>query len=214
MSEPNSSSPQIPLALAGFEKIRRFWDSKRNISMAKIQPGELYVTTHDEAIATVLGSCISACIRDVDLGVGGMNHFMLPVKGSVHDKDLITTDAGRYGHWAMENLINHILKAGGRRRVLEVKIFGGGNVLRSVSSTISDQNIKFVIDYLYNENLAIKAKDVGGNTGRIVIYYPKTGRALVKQLDDISQYHVAEKEYQYLQKIDNNLNHGSDIELF
>ena len=207
------SSHPLPQSLPGFEAIQRYWDAKRNIAMAKVQPGEFYVTTQDEAISTVLGSCVSACIRDIDLGVGGLNHFMLPLKSAIHEKPTITSDAARYGHWAMEYLINHILEAGGRRRNLEVKIFGGGNVLRSFSSNVAELNIQFVLDYIYNENLALKAKDVGGNEARIIVYYPKAGRVLVKYLEDAAKYEIAMQERQYLQSIDTRL-HGGDIELF
>lgn len=212
MKERAESLHPLAPALSGFEQILRFWDPKRNITMAKIQPGEFYVTWHDEAIVTVLGSCIAVCIRDVDLGIGGMNHFMLPIKGSVYDKSLVASDAARYGNWAMEYLINQILKAGGRRRVLEAKVFGGGNVFPGLSSMVSDQNINFALEYVYNENLTLKAKDIGGNLGRIVMYYPKTGLVKVKYLDKIRDYGVYEKEQQYIKSIDKNL--SGDIELF
>ncbi|HRE31261.1 MAG TPA: hypothetical protein PLD88_04740, partial [Candidatus Berkiella sp.] len=88
----------LPQPLPGFEKIQRYMDFKRNISMAKVQPGEFYATTNEEAIITVLGSCISVCVRDVNLGIGGMNHFMLPLKGSIYDKKSIVSDATRYGN--------------------------------------------------------------------------------------------------------------------
>jgi chemotaxis protein CheD len=182
--------------------------------MAKIQPGEIYVTTQHEAISTVLGSCVSACIRDVDLGIGGMNHFMLPIKGSIYDKDSIISEAARYGNWAMEYLINHILKCGGRRRMLEIKVFGGSNVLPSLPSVVSEDNINFILNYAYNENLHIKAKDVGGNKGRIVVYFPKSGLVQVKELEDVRKYKITEIENQYLHSIGKKISKQGDVELF
>jgi chemotaxis protein CheD len=204
----------LPQPLPGFEHVQRYLDPKRQVPVAKIQPGEFYATTQNEAIATVLGSCISVCIRDADLGVGGMNHFMLPLKGSIYDKESIDSDSARYGNWAMEYLINQILKAGGRRRMLEAKIFGGGNVFPSLAPEVSEQNIKFVLQYLYNENISIKAKDLGGNVGRIVIYYPKSGRAQVKYLEDVRKYCIAEKETTYMKTIDEEISNSGDVELF
>ncbi|MCS5712006.1 hypothetical protein [Candidatus Berkiella aquae] len=204
----------LPQALPGFEKIQRYMDFKRNISMAKVQPGEFYATTNQEAIITVLGSCVSVCVRDIHLGIGGMNHFMLPLKGSIYDKESIVSDATRYGNWAMEYLINQILKAGGRRRMLEAKVFGGGNVFPNLSPEVSEQNIKFVLEYLYNENISVKAKDVGGNVGRIVVYYPKTGLAQVKYLEDIRKSEVSEIETQYFRSIDTRVSKSGGIELF
>lgn len=207
-------TPSIPPALPGFENIQRYWDFSKNMPVAKIQPGQFYVTANHEAIVTILGSCVSACIRDVHLGVGGMNHFMLPLKGAFQDKRTITNDDVRYGHWAMEYLINQILNAGGRRRLLEVKIFGGGNVLQSLTSNIGDRNIEFVLEYLHNENLTVKSRDLGGFDARIVVYYPKTGRVQVKYLDDIKKYDVVEKESRYLKDIDKTISSGGDVELF
>lgn len=214
MSTNEQINISLPQPLPGFEHIQRYLDTTRNISMAKIQPGEFYATTQHEAISTVLGSCISVCLRDVDLGVGGMNHFMLPLKGSIYDKQSIASDSARYGNWAMEYLINQILKAGGRRRMLEAKIFGGGNVFPSLAPEVSEQNVKFVLQYLYNENISVKAKDLGGNVGRIVVYYPKSGRAQVKYLQDVRKYSIAEKETSYLKSIDKEISSSGDVELF
>ena len=58
---------------------RRFFDAASAAWMVKVFPGEFYVTKKtDEVLVTVLGSCVSACIRDPFAGIGGMNHFMLP----------------------------------------------------------------------------------------------------------------------------------------
>jgi len=100
--------------IPGFEKINRYWDKTLELNVAKILPGEYYVTASNEGVTTVLGSCVAACIRDRLFGVGGMNHFMLPIQSSDAQGGTFGL-AERYGNFAMEHLINDILKNGGRR---------------------------------------------------------------------------------------------------
>jgi chemotaxis protein CheD len=88
------------------------------------------VTTSDIVLVTVLGSCVTACVRDRDKGLGGMNHFMLPQNGG---EPGVLSSSARYGAYAMEVLLNHLLKLGARRSSLEAKVFGGGKVLASLS---------------------------------------------------------------------------------
>ena len=108
----------LPAALPQFAHIRRAWDPRHQTVVAKILPGEYYVTLRDEMIFTVLGSCVSACVRERVLGIGGMNHFMLPLDRSGGTtgwtKDDVT-GVTRFGNVAMEYLINDILKLGGQR---------------------------------------------------------------------------------------------------
>lgn len=209
----SDDSKNIAAPLSGFEKIQRYWDSTRNITVAKIQPGEFYVTRGNEAISTILGSCVAACVRDVDLGVGGMNHFMLPIKKDEIDRAEILSNAARYGNWAMEYLINAILKTGGRRRCLEVKLFGGGHVMHKMNSAVGAKNVEFVEKYVYDENLNVKAKDLGGNYARNIIYYPKTGVVQVKEVVDGQIIEMEELENKYFRRIDKNIQSGS-VELF
>ena len=127
-----NSKIRLPICLPGFDHVNRFFDKNTGMPTAKILPGEYYVTRNDEVIGTVLGSCISACIRDTVCGVGGMNHFMLPTHNSAGKMAGIgnkISDAARYGNFAMEHLINDILKLGGNRNNLEVKLFGGASVI-------------------------------------------------------------------------------------
>ncbi len=142
------SSSTLPVALEGFEDIKRYWDRKEAVVAAKILPGEYYVTVNGEMITTVLGSCVSACIRDPAFGIGGMNHFMLPMSNDdcAGCWNGTMVNAGtRYGNFAMEHLINDILKQGARRDHLEIKVFGGGKVLTSMTD-VGRRNIEFVMD--------------------------------------------------------------------
>ena len=141
----------------------------------KVLPGEYYVTAEDIVIMTVLGSCIAACLYDPKARVGGMNHFMLPEGGA---------DAGgRYGSYAMELLINELMKLGARREYLQAKIFGGGQVMHTFTTmNVGERNTKFVLDYLQTERIAVVSKDVLDIHPRKVCYFPATGKAMVKRL--------------------------------
>ena len=189
----------MPDALRGFEHINRYWDQRHDIFAAKIKPGEYYVSLHGEMIATVLGSCISACIRDPISGIGGMNHFMLPDNqghsSGAWENTAVSTEA-RYGNVAMERLINVIIANGGNRKNLEVKVFGGGKVL-DLKTDIGGNNINFVKDYLAKENFTIATEDVGGVYPRKVQYYPLSGRVRVKKLYRMHNETLIRREAEY-----------------
>jgi len=205
----------MPRCLNGLEHISRFWDKRHEIFSAKILPGEYYVSMHGELISTVLGSCISACIRDVKMGIGGMNHFMLPMGcEDEHAGKIHLTSATRYGNFAMEMLINEILKAGGNKRNLEVKLFGGGRVLSNMTKLdIGNKNIKFAHEYLSEEDLEIVSEDTGDIFPRKVLYYADTGRVRVKRLKNIHNDTIKQREDNYRKSIDEKPVQ-SDIELF
>ncbi len=142
MKQGAATRPDVSM---GFAWQSRAWDQQLGCWAARIQPGEFYITSHHEAITTVLGSCISACIRDPQLGIGGMNHFMLPedtTAGKSSWLDNATGLATRYGSYAMEALINALLKMGANRSRLEVKLFGGGHVLNA-GIAVGERNIEF-----------------------------------------------------------------------
>lgn len=211
----NKSSGHALKPLPGFEHINRYWDKRMNLAAAKIMPGEFYVSLHGEMIVTVLGSCVSACIRDRVHGIGGMNHFMLPEQGehsSTQWGNSEISSASRYGNWAMEFLINEILKAGGERKNLEVKVFGGGNVLFNMTG-IGQRNIEFVKDYLANESLQIVASDVGDMFPRKVLYFPDTGAVKVRKMRQMRNDTLIKREKAYIEDINKAPKSGA-IELF
>lgn len=205
----------MPECLGGLEHISRFWDKRHNIFSAKILPGEYYVSMHGELISTVLGSCISACIRDVKMGIGGMNHFMLPMGcEDEHAGKMHLTSATRYGNFAMEMLINEILKAGGKKNNLEVKLFGGGRVLASMTKIdVGNKNINFVHEYLEEEGLSVASEDTGDIYPRKVLFYADTGRVRVKKLQNMHNDTIKKREEKYRKSIDDKPVQ-SDIELF
>ena len=189
-----------PHAVRGHEHIQRTWDPQLERWCAKILPGEYYVTTGDEGITTVLGSCISACIRDPQLHIGGMNHFMLPEDTSNGKSAWMDAEAGlstRYGSFAMESLINDLMKLGAKRERLEVKLFGGGRILASMTD-VGERNIVFARNWLKTEHLHVTGEDVGDTVPRRVIYLPSTGKVLVKHLRNLESRAIASREQQYL----------------
>jgi chemotaxis protein CheD len=202
------------IALPGFDHINRYWDKSNSCYAAKILPGDYYVTIHDELIVTTLGSCVSVCMRDRIYGIGGMNHFMLPTQTTDYGgwKHSRVSLANRYGNYAMENLINDILKNGGERRNLEVKVFGGGKILAQMTD-IGKRNIDFIENYIETENLLLAAKDIGNIFPRKVVYHPLSGKVRVKKLRSIRNETIVKRETQYLKQIENEPVAG-DIELF
>src|SRR3989338_3724315 len=208
-----SPIPRAPLVMPGFEHIRIQWNSLYGAYAARLLSGEYYVTDKDVGIFTTLGSCISACIRDRVSGIGGMNHFMLP---TYHDADgwnsTSLSAATRYGNFAMEHLINGILKNGGQRQNLEVKLFGGGIIMENLSN-VGLSNIKFARDYIETEGLRVVAEDVGDIYPRMVVYFPATGKVRVKRLRSLHNNTIAEEEIRYISTVENKPV-GGDIELF
>lgn len=179
----------------------------------KVLPGEFFVSDEDIVITTVLGSCVAACIWDRHVGVGGMNHFMLPgEEGGSRDADPLGL-AGRYGVYAMEQLINELIKRGGRKANFEAKVFGGGQVMRNMTSiNIGERNAQFVEQFLRTEGIRIGARDLLDVHPRRVAFFPATGRALCKKLAQADASLVA-AERQYTARL-TSARVGGDVELF
>jgi len=205
---------RLPSALPQFGHIRRYWDPLHETFAAKLLPGEYYVTTQKEMICTVLGSCVSACVRDRVLGIGGMNHFMLPLDRSQGES--AWTDAAsaatRYGNVAMEHLINDLLKAGARRANLEFKLAGGGKVLAAMTD-VGHANIEFVRNYMRTEGFTVLGEDLGDVHPRKVYFYPDTGKVRVKKLVSTRNDTIYLRERNYLQEVNKAPTAGS-VELF
>ncbi|WP_438971112.1 chemoreceptor glutamine deamidase CheD [Methylophaga sp.] len=208
-----SLRPQQPVALTGFENINRYWDAKHGIWAAKLLPGQLYVTKDpDEVVVTVLGSCVSACIRDKISGIGGMNHFMLPTTEDPSD-GVWNDQATRYGSYAMERLINEIMKAGGRRENLEMKLTGGGHVIQNMANRVGQRNIDFILEYSELEGIAVLSQDLGDIYPRKVMYYPSSGRLRVKRLKSLHNDTLLQREEHYENELEVQPAAG-DVELF
>lgn len=187
---------------------KTYFDESRGVQVVKLYSGDCYVaSSENEMLVTILGSCVAACIRDPLIGIGGMNHFLLPDAGEGS-----ISDASRYGAFAMEELINGILKKGGRKDRLEVKVFGGANVINN-SQMIGDRNCRFVRDFLRREGLEIKSEDLGGTYPRRINYYPGIGKVMMRQLQRKEDLSIVRDEQKFSKTITKKPV-GGDVELF
>lgn len=189
-----------------------YYDPHFECEAVKILPGEYFVTPRDILIVTVLGSCVSVCLRDRQSGIGGMNHFMLP--GNNEEGFGPVSSSARYGVYAMELLINHLLKLGARRNQLEAKVFGGGCVLRGITANnVGQRNVDFALDYLHTEGIAVLAEDLLDIYPRKVYFFPASGRVLVKKLKSLHNTTLLDRESDYSLRIRKAPVSG-DIDLF
>ena len=189
-----------------------YFDSHFDMEAAKILPGEYYVTNRKMVLVTVLGSCVAACIRDRISGIGGMNHFMLPDNN--RDKSDPTSVSARYGTYAMEMMINQLLKNGAKRANLEAKLFGGGSVLRGLTVVnIGERNADFALQYLRNEGITVAGTDLLDIYPRKVYFFPSSGRVLVKKLLNMHNETIIKRELDYRSHIKVADIQG-DVELF
>lgn len=190
-----------------------YFDNAFDTLAVKLLPSEYYVTTEDIMLVTVLGSCVAACVRDTVTGIGGMNHFMLPDDGE-SERNRILSASMRYGAYAMEMLINELIKLGARRERLEAKVFGGGAVLAGMTTlNIGDRNANFVLRYLEMEQIRVTAQDLLGPHPRKVCFLPRTGRVMVRKLGDRGDPAIAQREQAYAQRLRAREVRGS-VELF
>lgn len=194
-----STGVPAPAPQAALERLRQrprkpgeasffYYDHHFQYNAVKVLPGEYFVTGENMVICTVLGSCIAACLWDRNLNIGGMNHFMLP-EGDSNDV------SGRYGSYAMEVLINEMIKLGARRESMQAKIFGGGQVMANFTTmNVGERNTDFVTQYLHTERIPIVSADVLDIYPRKVVYFPMTGKAMVKRLAHAHPEALVEQE--------------------
>ncbi len=190
----------------------RYFDKSFNRAAAKLLPGEYEASADGLLLVTVLGSCVSACLRDRKTGIAGMNHFMLPDQGSSNSDRLMPA---RFGTHAMELLINDMLKLGANRSTLEAKVFGGGNVIAGMTTVnIGQRNAGFVRAFLAQENIPIVAEDLGLDIARKIYFFTDTGKVMVKKINP--QQTLVQEEESYRRRIDRDTEqkHGGDIDLF
>jgi chemotaxis protein CheD len=220
VANPDDSVPQMVLSrerererLRDFGHIQRRFDVRLSGVVATLLPGDYFVAIEGEMITTVLGSCVSACIRDRRRCFGGMNHFMLPTDESdgASSWGRLANASTRFGNVAMERLINEMMKLGANRADLEVKLVGGGKVL-DVMTDIGARNIQFVREYVRAEGFLVIGEDLGDVYPRKVVYHPQTGVARVKRLTRTDRQVVAD-ERRYIRQMDGAAVPG-EIELF
>jgi chemotaxis protein CheD len=186
-----------------------FYDAHFQAEAVKVLPGEYFVFNEDVLIMTTLGSCIATCLWDRQAKIGGMNHFMLPDNGGA------AGDSGRYGSYAMELLINEMLKMGASRLTLEAKVFGGGAVISGMNTiNVGERNTAFVMDYLKTERIPVVSKDVLEIYPRKVCFLPFSGKAMVKRLAPTNPEAIVQQERAAAQKVVPASTGGGSIDLF
>lgn len=162
-------APRSPLSIPGHRSI--------------IQ-GE-YATSGDvnAVFSTILGSCVSVCLHDPVLRIGGMNHFLLPDKGSS------SSDEVSFGLHAMELLINDLLKRGSAKSRMEAKLFGGAHMIEGLSE-VGPRNAAFAKSFVVSEGIALVGASLGGTQARKVRFWPQSGRAQQMLLGDVASVKV------------------------
>lgn len=224
MNRPSSTSGPSqagPASNSRLEELKRrprrdgeasffYYDQVFKSDAVKVLPGEYFVHNEDMVLVTVLGSCIAACLWDRQARIGGMNHFMLPDSGSSG-----ADTSGRYGVYAMELLINELIKRGARKGNLEAKVFGGGKVMQGFATLgVGEQNAEFVTRFLNTERIPILSKDVLDIYPRKVCFFPASGRALVKKLAHAYETALVQEEQTYRQRIAQPKTSTGSVELF
>ena len=182
---------------SGFNEIKKI--TRNGVLIAKMLPGEYYVTKLDEMIVTVLGSCIAVCIRDAKSYIGGMNHFMYPASTNI-DTDDNELPKTCFGNYAMEYLLQDYKDIGGDLKNIEVKLFGGGKILSS-QGHIGEENIIFAKQFLTEKKYTIASEDIGGEFSRKITYSPKTGKAMVRRLSSTHRQVIIKQENCYQSQI-------------
>lgn len=194
-----------------FATIRSSGAAGRAGRIVRVLPGDFHVTDDPEAtVVTVLGSCVAACIRNPFNGFGGLNHFMLPESES--DEWAGVSAANRYGNFAMEALINAVLKSGCARQDLEVKLFGGASMHNPVSN-VGGKNAAFARHYLDVERIPLISADLGGDYGRRIHYSPATGKVQRLLLKDREDRQLVSEEARYGSSL-RKAQFDGDIDLF
>ncbi|MBI3928632.1 MAG: chemoreceptor glutamine deamidase CheD [Armatimonadetes bacterium] len=195
--------------MAASPRVQPHWDSNRRCWVAPVGPGEFCVSSEDTLLlTTLLGSCVTACIYDVQAGIGGMNHFLLPL--AVGERGY-RSPATRYGAYAMEVLVNELLKHGALRRNLRAKVFGGASLLEHRAS-VGAMNVEFVTRYLFDEGIPLTSWDTGGELPRKLEFFPRTGRVRLKKLRRDGTG-LGRREAEYLASLERKPPSG-DVELF
>jgi chemotaxis protein CheD len=213
-SKPAESLPAPRLSGAVGEARTVYFEREFKRHAVKLLPGEYFVSGDDIVLSTVLGSCVAACIWDRTARVGGMNHFMLPGEARTGRGSDPIGLAGRYGVFAMEQLINELIKRGGRKSNLEAKVFGGGAVIKSFTAlNVGQNNADFVLDFLRVEGIRVASQDLLDVVARRVAFFPTSGRALCRKLPQVDAA-VVRAEEQYDARLNTTAKVGGDVELF
>jgi chemotaxis protein CheD len=181
--------------------LNRYYSEKLKKTLIILTAGEYFATQKGEVLYTIVGSCIATCIYDSERKVGGMNHFLLP--GMVRPDEMLSSDVGRYGMFAMELLIGELIKLGARRNHLKAKLFGGGKILtfRRDDGDVTESNIRFARKFLELEGIPTVNEDVGGNKGRKIMFHTDTSRVFMKRFAVRKEQQAMKQEQAYKARV-------------
>lgn len=192
--------------------LARYFDHDFKVEAVKLLPGEYHAARGPGSITTVLGSCVSTCLWDPVERIGGMNHFMLP--GDADATGDPAAVSGRLGVYAMELLINQMLRMGADRRRLVAKVFGGARVLRVFETLdVGSLNSRFVLQFLREENIPVVGQDLLGESPRKLHFFPDTGKVQMRRLH-VMAVDAADQERAYAARLAREQARGGDVELF
>ncbi len=193
--------PSVPL---------QYFDREFGVEAVKILPGQWHAA-REGAITTVLGSCVSTCLWDPVTRIGGMNHFMLPGDAAISNSPWAAS--ARFGVYAMEVLINDMLRLGADRRRMVAKVFGGARLLAGFDRLdVGAKNSEFVLEFLRVEGIRVAAQDLLDVCPRKVHFVVDTGKVQVKRLGLTPSDSVQKREREYLQRLAGK--GGGEVEIF
>ncbi len=152
-------------------ELRDTWPNGRPTRSVTVAQGEFKIASRDdEVLFTVLGSCVSVCLYDPAMAIGGMNHYLLATDATGGGSSM------RYGVNAMELLINGLLRKGASRSGLRAKVYGGAQMSDRFKA-IGRSNIDFALKFFADEGFRVEARDVGGTQARKLVFHPVSGQA-------------------------------------
>ena len=162
--------------------------SERPTAKVFLQPGELLVTKEPTVITTVLGSCVSVTMHSPGTGVGGICHALLPKDGGGS-----RSEPFRFVDKAVSYMLAAFRKLGVERKDIEVKLFGGSDVLpvSSYMPTVGEQNVEEAFEIIERERLRLLAHDVRGEHGRKILFHTGTGEILLKRVKKSDTWSVS-----------------------
>ena len=179
--------------------VSRFWDPVLGSYVTRVQPGFYTLAQGTEVVMTTVGAGICACVRDPELRIGGLAHFLLPTEDGASEawNGTAVSTIMRFGNVAMEYLITAVCKMGGRRDRLELMVFGGANLATHMSD-VAERHVAFIQAYAETEELPVIEQDTGNSYAREVAYYPGMGTVRVRALTRPAAQDIIEREQIYL----------------
>jgi chemotaxis protein CheD len=150
-----------------------------------VQPGESRLVREPAILRTLLGSCVGIAFRVPRLGVGALCHPMLPRSPARPPVPLSRAAGRRFVDFAIRDLAQQFDALGACRDEVEVKIFGGGDVLLMVNDkarpTVGRLNIEMATRVLAEEGFAVIASSLGGKRGVNIHFNTMTGDVLLQR---------------------------------